>query len=57
MQIDKDGIPYICGAASKTFSDTQTRWSTIERECYGIVFGLEKFDEHNGVFALFEQKL
>ena len=43
MQTDCDGVQYICAASSKTFTETQQRWSTIERECYGIVFGLEKF--------------
>ena len=43
MQTDCDGVQYICAAVSKTFTPTQQRWSTIERECFGIVFGMEKF--------------
>ena len=30
--------------ASCSFTDTQRRWSTVERECYAIVFALKKFD-------------
>jgi len=29
---------------SQKFSDTATRWSTIEQECYGLKFGVEAFD-------------
>ena len=44
MQIDRNGSPYICASVSKTFTQVEARWSTIERECYGIVFGLQKFE-------------
>ena len=43
MQVDADGCPYIVAAASKTFSDVQRRWSTIEREAYAIVFAVTRF--------------
>ncbi|MEZ4977668.1 MAG: reverse transcriptase family protein, partial [Chitinophagales bacterium] len=32
------------GYASCKLTDTQIRWSTIEREAYAIIFGLKKFD-------------
>ena len=30
--------------ASCKFSDTQTRWSTIEKESYSVIYGLRKFE-------------
>ena len=42
-QIGADGTPYLCATASKTLTDPMTRWSATERECYAIVFGLDKF--------------
>lgn len=35
--------------ASKKLSDTQTRWSTIEREAYSVIFALKKF--RNWIFG------
>ena len=32
------------GFASCKFSDTQSRWSVIERESYSIVYGLRKYE-------------
>lgn len=29
---------------SQKFSETATRWATIEQECYGLKFGVEAFD-------------
>jgi hypothetical protein len=43
MQVDEDDCPYIVASASKTFSDVQRRWSTIEREAFAIVFAVVRF--------------
>ena len=40
---------------SHKLSDTQTRWSTVERECYCIHYALQKLDAylHNATFRVF----
>ena len=30
--------------ASRALTDTESRYSNIERECLAVVFGLEKFE-------------
>ena len=35
--------PFPVAYASKKLLDRETRYSTIERECLGIIFGVEKF--------------
>jgi hypothetical protein len=43
-QVDDEGHEHpICFASSK-LSDTQQKWSTIEKEGYAIIFALKKFD-------------
>ena len=39
-----DGKESIVGVASRTFTAVETRWSTTEREAYGILFGVRRFD-------------
>src|SRR6267154_3623134 len=41
---DEDGTHFPVGFASAKFSDTQARWSTVEREAYGVLFGLRRFE-------------
>ena len=43
MQI-QNGKFRIISTASKTFSPTQRRWSTTEREAFGIVWAVEKYE-------------
>jgi hypothetical protein len=43
MQI-QDGQQRIISRVSKTLDETQCRWSATERECFAIVFSLEKLD-------------
>lgn len=38
-----DGIPFPIAYASRKLLDRETRYSTIERELLGIVFGIDKF--------------
>ena len=37
-----DGKQRIIAAVSKTLSETEQRWSASERECYAIVFCVER---------------
>lgn len=39
-----DGKDKIVGVASRTFTAVETRWSCTEREAYGILFGVRRFD-------------
>ena len=43
-QIDSNGKDRIVAMASRSLSDTESRYSSIERECLAVMFGLEKFE-------------
>ena len=43
-QLDDEGLEHPIAFASYKFSDTQRRWSTIEKEGFAIIFALRKFD-------------
>ena len=43
-QIDSQGSEKIVAMASRSLTDTETRDSNIERECLGVMYGLEKFE-------------
>ena len=39
-----DGIDYPVAFMSRALTDAESRWSTIEKECYAIIFALKKFE-------------
>ena len=43
-QIDSNGKERIVAMASRSLTDTESRYSNIERECLAVMFGLEKFE-------------
>ena len=43
-QIDSQGSEKIVAMASRSLTDTETRYSNSERECLGVMYGLEKFE-------------
>ena len=43
IQIDRDGQEKIIAFASKSLTDTETRYANIEREMLAVVFGVERF--------------
>jgi len=43
-QVDDSGLERPIAFASAKLSDVQRRWSTIERDAYGILFALKKFE-------------
>jgi len=43
-QLDDDGRECPVAFASCKLSDTQRRWSTVEKEAYAVIFALRKFD-------------
>jgi hypothetical protein len=43
-QLDDEGREHPVAFASSKLTDVQTRWSTIEKEAYAVVFALRKFD-------------
>ena len=43
-QIDSNGKDRIVAMASRSLTDTESRYSNIERECLAVMFGLEKFE-------------
>ena len=43
-QVDGEGLERPIAFASAKLSDVQTRWSTIEKEAYAVIFALRKFD-------------
>jgi hypothetical protein len=45
-QLDDEGNERVISFASKIFNSAETNYSTPEQECYGIIFGLEKFREY-----------
>jgi len=40
----EDNLEMPIAFASAKLSDVQTRWSTIEKEAYAVIFALQKFD-------------
>ena len=44
MQYHDGGAQKIVATCSHKFSDTERRWSTIERECFALVFSVRKFN-------------
>ena len=45
LQEGEDGMKHPIGFASKKLLPRETRYSTIERECYAIVWGIQRFQE------------
>lgn len=43
-QIDSSGEEHIVAMCSRSITDTESRYSNIERECLGVMYGLEKFE-------------
>ena len=43
-QIDSNGEERIVAMASRSLTDTESRYSNIERECLAVMFALEKFE-------------
>lgn len=43
-QVAKNGQENIVAMCSRTLTDTETRYSNIERECLAVKFGLNKFE-------------
>ena len=43
-QIDPNGKEKIVAMASRSLTETESRYSNIERECLAVMFGLEKFE-------------
>ena len=43
-QTDDEGEDRPIAFASAKLSDVQTRWSTIEKEAYAVIFALQRFD-------------
>ena len=43
MQHGDDGTQKIIATCSHKLSSTEQRWSTIERECYGLIYSIRKF--------------
>jgi transposase InsO family protein len=44
FQVDKAGKERPIHFLSKSFSDCQTRWSTIEKECYAIFYSMKELE-------------
>ena len=44
FQVDSNGKEWPVHFLSQTFSDVQTRWSTMEKECYAIYHSLRKLE-------------
>ena len=43
-QIDDDGREHIVAMGSRSLTETESRYSNIERKCLGVQYGLEKFE-------------
>ena len=43
-QVDSNGKDRVVAMASRSLSETESRYSNIERECLAVMFGLEKFE-------------
>ena len=43
-QIDSSGEEHIVAMCSRRLSETESRYSNIERECLAVMYGLEKFE-------------
>src|SRR5207249_731991 len=43
-QVNEEGQEMPIAFASSKLSDVQTRWSTIEKEAYAVIYALQKFD-------------
>ena len=43
-QVDTEGLERPIAFALSKLTDVQTRWSTIEKEAYAVIFSLRKFD-------------
>lgn len=43
-QIDSFGQERIVAMSSRSLTETESRYSNIERECLGVMYGLEKFE-------------
>ena len=43
-QLSDEGQEFPIAFASSKLSEVQTRWSTIEKEAYAVIFALQKFD-------------
>ena len=43
-QEDENGNRKMIGAASRSLSDTEKRYATIEKEALGVVWALERFN-------------
>lgn len=39
-----DGVDYPVAFMSEALTDAEARWTTIEKECYAIVYALKKFE-------------
>ena len=52
LQLDDEGVLKPVSYASSKLSETQRRWSVLEREAYSIIFALKTFD-----VILFGQKI
>jgi hypothetical protein len=46
MQPDDKGVLKIVSCASRKLKDAETRYSTVERECLGIVWAVKKFEPY-----------
>ena len=42
-QIDSNGNENIVAMASRSLTSAESRYSNIERECLGVIYGLEEF--------------
>lgn len=43
-QLDRQGNEHIVAMTSWSLTDTESRYSNLERECLAVTYGLEKFE-------------